>query len=89
MERTEDDLISLLPHLRDNRLARVNNTSEPDLDVFEFAKRLQDVLARNTHSAQPVKDGPRESESRRGSKAIKSALDAWVCHAIRGARRWS
>jgi hypothetical protein len=53
---TEDDLAALLPHLGDERLARVDDASEADLDVLERAKRLEDVLGRDTHEAEPVED---------------------------------
>jgi hypothetical protein len=59
-QRTEDDLVTLLPHLRDDRFPRINDTSEPDFDIFEVSKRLQDVLARDTHGAQSMKDRPTE-----------------------------
>jgi len=80
-ERTEDDLVSFLPHLRDDRLARVNNTSEPDLDVLILPKRLQNVLARDTHSAQSMEDGPREPEP------VKSVPCTHVCY-TNGSRAW-
>ena len=64
-KRTEDNLIPFLPHLRDNRLARIDHSSKPDLDIFELAERLQNVLARDTHGAQSVEDGPRRQNSKR------------------------
>lgn len=59
---TENDLITLLPHLRNDRLPRINNTSEPDFDVLEVPEGLQDVLARYTHGAQSMKDRPTKPE---------------------------
>ena len=71
-ERTEDDLVSLLPHLCNNRLSRVDDTDEPDLDVLVLAKRLQDMFARDTHGTQAVKDGPKKRKSGRGCGRVKS-----------------
>ena len=69
-EHTKDDLNSLLPHLCDNRLARVNDTSEPDLDIFKLAKRLQDVFSCDTHGAQSMEDGPKNRNRRDEARQI-------------------
>ena len=78
-KRTEDDLIPLLPHFCDNRLSRVNDTSKPDLDVFELAERLQDLLACNTHGAQTMKDGPRGKRRGRTTKSVPYASPQQMC----------
>lgn len=51
---TKDDLVAFLPHLGDDRLARVENTSESNLDVLECSKLPEDVLARDTERAETL-----------------------------------
>ena len=51
-ECTKDNLVTLLPHARDDRLSRVERTDEPDLDVLERTVLLVDVLARDTEEAE-------------------------------------
>jgi hypothetical protein len=71
---TENNLIPFFPHLRDQRLARIDNASKPgiqdgggelsvhlseeksgdvpDFDIFEWAKRLHDMLSGYAHGAE-------------------------------------
>lgn len=42
---TENDLVTFFPHLRNQRLAGIDNARETCLDVLELAKRLEDVLS--------------------------------------------
>lgn len=53
---TKDDLVTLLPHLGHERLARNDSTCKADLDVRVRAKRLEDVLACHAKRAQAMKN---------------------------------
>jgi hypothetical protein len=53
----EGNRVARLPHLSDEGLAGQNDAGEADLDVLEWTKLLQDVLARDTERAQAVQDG--------------------------------
>lgn len=51
---TKDDLVTLLPHLGDDCLARVEDSSEADLDVLERSEFPENVLARDTEGAETL-----------------------------------
>lgn len=58
----EDNLlVTLLPHLGDERLAGVHGTSEADLDVLKGTELLVDRLAGNAERAETVQDGHLEA----------------------------
>jgi hypothetical protein len=68
LQLTKHNFVSFLPHLGDQCLARINDAGKsvtwdgcilkgkvgnvPDFDVFEWPKRLHNMLSGNAHKAE-------------------------------------
>lgn len=53
---TEDDLVTLFPHFRNDRLTGNDDTRESNFDILVLSKGLEDMFTRDTHRAQTMKD---------------------------------